>query len=234
MSTKFRIFFIFLLAAWMQLTVSAAAGPEVDPYPALVLPVYPDAYDIENMANRSKGTRAVIYKIQTNFPAAEVLEFYDSTLNGSGWEPSFETCQRHWASLDDGSIKKGQPPRQMFTSWQHPQYKLQMSLLLEYHGPATSGLDEVHVQCRLKPQLDTTRREKFVARLKAAGQYRTFAEKLEAYRTPDGEIDPALIDRDIRNHRAGDIIIEYRRFLGEEQQQIEKIIRRVNESRQRS
>lgn len=234
MGNKFRITFIAFLVAWLQLTVSAAAGPEADPYPALVFPVYPGAYDIENRANRLKGTRALTYKIQTNYPAAEVLEFYDIALNGSGWEPSFETCQRHWASPDDGSIKRGQPARQLFTSWQHPQYKLKISLLLEYQGPATSGLDEVRVQCRLQPQLDTTRHEKFVGRLKASGQYRAFAEKLETYRKPDGEIDPALIDRDIRNNRAGEIIIEYRRILEEEKQEIEKIIRRVNETRQRS
>ena len=232
MSNKSRIIFIFFLAAWIQLTVGTAAGSGVDPYPTLVLPLYSGAYDIENRANRLNGTRALTYKIQTNYPAAEVLEFYDAALNGSGWKPSFEICQRHWASLDDGSIKRGQQARQLFTSWQHPQYKLQISLLLEYQGPGTSGLEEVLVQCHLQPQLDNTRHEKFVSHLKASGQYRVFTKKLETYRQPDGEIDPALIDRDIRNNKAGDMIIEYRRILEEEKQEIEEIIRRVNETRQ--
>ena len=153
MNIKFRTSFLAALAVCIQMTAGVAAEPAGDPYPAIVLPVFQGAYDLRNSANHEKDTKTLRYKIQTRYPAGEVIEFYDAALNAGGWKPSFEICQRHWAGPDDGSIETGQPAKQLFTSWQHPQYKLQISLLLEYKGPGASGRDEVLVRCRLQPQL---------------------------------------------------------------------------------
>jgi hypothetical protein len=234
MNVKSRKIMLTVLAVCFQMTVRMAAGSQADPYPSLVLPMYQGAYDIETSANRLKGTKALTYKIQTDYPAAEVLEYYDAALNGSGWKPSFEICQRHWASLDDGSIKSGLQAKQLFTSWAHPQYKLQISLLLEYQHSNTKNRDSVIVQCRLQPQLDNSRHDKFMGRLKASGQYRAFNRKLDRYRNPDGEVALALVDRDIRANKADENLIEYRRILVERKQAIDEIIRRVNAARQQS
>ena len=134
------------------LVTGTAAGPTEDPYPEIVLPVYQDAYDIKNTANHIKGTRTLTYKIQTRYPAGEVVEFYDAALNAGGWKPAFEICQRHWAGSDDGIGIKGLRTRQFFTSWIHPRHNLQLSLLMKYRGPAKTGLDEVIVRCRLHPR----------------------------------------------------------------------------------
>ena len=160
MNIKFRTSFLAALAVCFQMTAGVAAEPGGDLYPAIVLPVFQGAYDLRNSVNHEKGTKTLRYKIQTRYPAGEVIEFYDAALNAGGWKPSFEICQRHWAGPDDGSIETGRPAKQLFTSWQHPQYKLQISLLLEYNGPGASGRDEVLVRCRLQPQLDNTRQDK--------------------------------------------------------------------------
>jgi len=157
MNKKFRTIYLAVLAVSFQMATGMAAGPQEDPYPAIVLPVFQGAYEIENSANRVKGTKTLSYKIQTRYPAGEVLEFYDAALNARGWKPSFEICQRHWANPNGGNIKTRLPVKQLFTSWQHPQSKLQISLLLEYNGPGASGRDEILVRCRLQPQLDNTR-----------------------------------------------------------------------------
>lgn len=157
MNMKFLTSLLAVLAVSFQMVTSMAAGPQGDPCPAIVLPVFQGAYEIENSADRVKGTKTLSYKILTRYPAGEVLEFYDAALNARGWKPSFEICQRHWASPNGGNIKTRLPVKQLFTSWQHPQYKLQISLLLEYNGPGASGRDEVLVRCRLQPQPDNTR-----------------------------------------------------------------------------
>ncbi len=234
MNIKSRIIILAALVVCLQMTVSMAAGSQPDPYPTLVLPVYQGAYDIETSADRQKGTKSLTYRVQTDYPAAEVLEYYDTALNGSGWKPSFEICQRHWASLDDGSIEKGLQAKQLFTSWVHPQYKLQISLLLEYQHSNIKNRDIVMVRCRLLPQLDNRRLDKFMGRLKASGKYRAFNRKLDRYRNPDGEVALALIDRDIRANKADENLIEYRRILVERKQAIDEIIRRVNAARQQS
>ena len=157
---KFCLSFLAVLALSFQMPAGVTAERKGDPYPGIVLPVYQGAYDIKKSANRVGGTKTLWYKIQTRYPAGEVLEFYDAALNAGGWKPSFEICQRHWASPDDGSTETGLPAKQLFTSWQHPQYRLQISLLLKYHGPGASGRDEVLVRCRLQPQPENTRQDK--------------------------------------------------------------------------
>lgn len=231
MNIKPGIILFAVLAACFHLTVNIAGSSEADPFPMIVLPVYHGGYNIENSFNRLKGTKALAYRVQTNYPAAEVLEFYDAILNGNGWKPSFEICQRHWAGLDDGSIKKRFQARQLFTSWEHPQYKLQISLLLEYKPPGTKSRDEVTVQCRLQPQLDKSKHDRFMGRLKEYGQYSEFNQKLNTYRQPDGELDSARIARDIRNKAADENLIAYMQIMDEMKQEIDDIIRRVNETR---
>ena len=231
MNIKSRTIFYAILAACFHLTVYNADSSEKDPFPGIVLPVYQGGYNIENSFRRLKGTKSLLYMVQANYPAAEVVEFYDAALNGSGWRPSFEICQRHWASLDDGSIKRKFQARQLFTSWEHPQLRLQISLLLEYKPTNAKGRDEIIVQCHLQPQLDNSKHDKFMGHLKASGQYRAFTQKLDAYRTPDGEVDPALIGRDIRDNKTDENLIEYKRILDEKKQEIEDIIDRANETR---
>lgn len=231
MNINSRTIFYIILAACIPLTVNMAESQEADPYPTIILPVYQGAYDIENSFNRLKGMKALKYKIQTSYPAAEVLEFYDAVLNGSGWRPSFEICQRHWACQDDGSIKKEFQARQLFTSWEHPKYRLQISLSLGYQPTGTEGRDEVIVHCRLQPQLDNSKQDEFMGRLKASGQYSAFTQKLDAYRKSDGELDSARIARDIRNNKADENLTAYKRIMDEEKREIDNIIRLVNEAR---
>ena len=152
MNMKFCTGFLAVLALSIQLTAAKAAGPQEDPYPEIVLPVYQDAYDIKKTASRMEGSKTLTYKIQTRYPAAEVVEFYDAALNPRGWKPTFEICQRHWDCPDGEISKKGMQTRQFFTSWHHPRYKMQLSLLMKYHGPGKAGRDEVIVQCRLYPR----------------------------------------------------------------------------------
>jgi hypothetical protein len=231
MNIKFRAIAYAVMAAGFLLTANSACSSNADPFPGLVLPIYQGAYGIETGFSRLKGTKSIIYRVQTHFPAAEVLEFYDAALNGSGWKPSFETCQRHWAIQDGGSIRKEFQARQLFTSWEHPQYRLQIALLLEYQPAGAKRPDEVVVQCRLQPQLDNSRHERFIGRLKASGQYHAFTQKLDAYRKSDGELDSARIARDIQNNKADENLIGYKRIMDEERREIENIIRLVNEAR---
>jgi len=231
MNINSRAIVYAVLAAGFLLTVNSACSSTADPFPGLVLPVFQGAYEIENGFSRLKGTKSITYKVQTNFPAAEVLEFYDAALNASGWKPSFEICQRHWSIQDDGSIKKEFQARQLFTAWEHPQYRLQISLLLEYQPPGAKSPQEVIVRCRLQPQLDKPRREKFIGRLKASGQYHAFTQKLDAYRKSDGELDSTRIARNIQNNKANENLIEYKRIMDEEKREIEKTIRLANEAR---
>ena len=58
-----------------------------------------------------------------------------------------------------------------------------------------------------------------------------FAQKLDTYRKPDGQVDPTLIDRDIKNNNADENLIEYKRITDAVKQEIEDIIGRAKQAR---
>ena len=157
MKRRWQTILLAVWITWLQPTATIAGSSDTDPYPTIALPIYSGGYDIEYSFNRLKETKALRYKVQTKYPAAEVIEFYDAALNGGGWKPSFETCQRHWASLDNDNLKEEFRARQLFTSWVHPRFRLKLSLLLEYQSLDPAGADEVVVKCRLQPQIDNSR-----------------------------------------------------------------------------
>jgi hypothetical protein len=225
-----RAFLGVVLAACIQLTISIANSSEADPFPTIALPVYHGGHGIGYSYNRSQGIKTLVYRVHTRFPAAEMVQFYDAALNGKGWKPSFETCQRHWASPEDGSMKTKFQARHLFTSWTHPGYKLQISLRLAFQPAGPQSRDEVLVQCRLQPQLDKSKHEKFIWRLKASGQYSEFSQKLNTYRQADGELDTARMARDIRNKTPDKNLVEYIQIMDEMKQETDDIIRRVNET----
>jgi hypothetical protein len=88
--------------------------------------------------------------------------------------------------------------------------------------------------CNRSWTLDNSRHAKFIGSLKTSGQYQGFAKKLDAYRKPDGEVDPAQLSRDIHNNKADENLIVYKRIMDEEKKELEDIIRRVNQGRQGS
>ena len=94
------------------------------------------------------------YIVRMNYPAAEIIEFYDSFFNGSGWISSFEICQRHWAVPADVSKDAEPAARQMFTSWVHPELDLSVVIWLKYESIDNQRRGEVIVEGRLQPKLE--------------------------------------------------------------------------------
>ena len=140
------------LVACVSLTISLNYGLAADLFPPIEIPVFYDGYHIEKKIDRSRGTKSISYRIQTKFPASEVLEFYDSYFNARGWRSSFEICQRHWDSLPDGTKAGGPFGKQLFTSWEHPEFNLKAVLRLKYEIVNGKWQDELTVRCRLQPK----------------------------------------------------------------------------------
>ena len=139
------------LVAGVNLTLSLSQGFAADPFPSIEIPVFHNGYQIKKEIDRSKGTKSISYHIQTKFPAAEVLEFYDSYFNAKGWRSSFEICQRHWDRLPDGTKAGGPTGKQLFTSWEHPEFNLKAVLRLEYEKVDGKWRNELAVRCQLQP-----------------------------------------------------------------------------------
>ena len=135
-----------------MLCTSAAvfAGTTASPHSNFEIPLFKGAYQIQNNIDPISGLAAVRYSVRLNPPATEVIEFYDSFFNGNGWISSFEICQRHWDTAPQQSGDTKPLERQMYASWEHPDFDLKFVLWLKYESNEKYGTDEVTVDGRLQ------------------------------------------------------------------------------------
>ncbi len=144
---------LFLLAG-ICLTSTLSSSSEGGGNPSFEIPVFRGGYDLIRESDPSRETKFITYRVQTKYPAAEIIEFYDSYLNGRGWISSFEICQRHWAESDSGPENSGLRDKLMFVSWQHPDLDLKLVIWLKYGLASTLRSDEVIVEGRLQSIAD--------------------------------------------------------------------------------
>ena len=143
--------FLFLVAC-ANVTLCISNGLAADLYPSIEIPIFHNGHHIIKEIDRSSATKSISYRVQTAFSAEEVLEFYDSYFNANDWRPSFEICQRHWDRLPDETNAGGPSGKQLFTSWEHPEFNLKAVLRLEYEMVKEKWGDELIVRCQLQPK----------------------------------------------------------------------------------
>ena len=131
-----------------------ANSAQIDPYPNVIIPIFQGGYEVQKHFDSSKKTKSIRYYVRTGAPPADVLEFYDAYFNGSGWQSSFETCQRNWADLSEGTKTAGFLLRQLFASWEHTEFNLKAELWLTYEMVNEGHKNEVSVKCRIQPKVD--------------------------------------------------------------------------------
>ena len=139
------------LTVWILFVLGIAHSAEIDPYPTVVFPIFKEGYNLKKHFDASKQTKSIRYYVQSGYPPAEVLEFYDAYFNGSGWRPSFEICQRNWAELDQGTKTAEPLLRRLFASWEHPEFNLKALLWLTFETAGKGQQNEVTVECRVQP-----------------------------------------------------------------------------------
>ena len=131
------------------------AGPsETDPYPSVDIPIYHKGYNVKERYNESAQTKAIIYHVQTDPPAREVIEFYDAELNARGWRSSFEICQRNWDHFSEGENTDSLSAKHLFASWQHLELNLKLDLWIRYERGHKDRQDEVVVNGLMQPLAD--------------------------------------------------------------------------------
>lgn len=145
--------FLYLLV-FFNLNISITIGSETDTSQSIEIPIFHKGYNVKKIYDSSESTKSVTYHVRTEYPATEVLEFYDSYFNARGWISSFEICQRHWDGFNDGNKTIAGLGRQLFASWEHPQGDLQLVLWLKYEPSSQGEQQEVFVECQLQPKLN--------------------------------------------------------------------------------
>ena len=149
MRTISKYIFTICLFVFFDFNWSFADSSAIDPYPTVEIPVYHKGVNVTRSYDHSKQTKFLSYHVQTDHPAAEVIEFYDAYLNGRGWRSSFEICQRNWGTLSDGANADDFSAKQLFASWQHLEFNLKLDLWLRYERVSRDRQYNVVVHCLL-------------------------------------------------------------------------------------
>jgi hypothetical protein len=152
MRFRFKLARPLYLAVIVNFVLAISNGSAADLWSSIEIPIFHDGYQLKKEIDPSGETKSISYRVQTKFSAVEVLEFYDSYFNANGWQPSFETCQRHWDRLPDETVSGGPSIKQLFTSWEQPELHLKAVLQLEYEMINEKWGDELVVRCQLQPK----------------------------------------------------------------------------------
>lgn len=185
---------------------------EVDPYPAIEIPTMPDGYQITTVFGHPKKTKSLNYFIRAQYPADEVLQFYDSKFKEIGYIASFNKFKRQWECFIDGTIEGSPKVRQLLALWINPEHKVEAFLALRYVKDGKYWDNELHVLCQIQPLIDTTRLEEFLRQLGESRKHAEFMKLLDSYRMSDGEVD---IDKAINENPDNDYLKEYKRIIDE-------------------
>lgn len=154
MKIKTGVIYFLCLVGIILFGMSGAQSAEIDPYPTVIIPIFDGGYNFQKYLDASKETKSIRYYVQTGYPPAEVLEFYDAYFNGKGWRSSFEICQRNWEDLGQGKKTAGLPLRQLFASWDHPELNVTAVLWLTSEMSNNGRQSKVDVQFRLQPKVE--------------------------------------------------------------------------------
>ena len=154
MKIQSKFLYLFYLLVILLFNISLPTSSDADISRIIEIPIFPGGFNVKKIINESEHKKSLSYHVQIEYPAAEVLEFYDAFFNAKGWISSFEICQRHW---DDspGDIQTGEfKERQLFASWQNPKANLKAELWLKYESFDQEDLKKVFVHCQLLPKTD--------------------------------------------------------------------------------
>jgi hypothetical protein len=127
--------------------LSAANDIGIEAFSTVELPVFPGGTDAKHHENPSHPSASVTYSLQIDYPAPDVLEFYDRQFNSRGWRPSFEVCQRNWFRPDESGGAGVAHARELFASWDHPDAHLKVKLWLSF---ADYRQGDLRVSCQIQ------------------------------------------------------------------------------------
>ena len=212
---RIKLIYIILIPCIIGIVSISTIGKvfsDEDPYPSIEIPVMPSGYHITRVFGHPPKTKSLNYFILAQYPANEVLQFYDLRFKKIGYIASFNKFKKQWECFIDGTIKGNPRVRQLLALWINPELEMEAFLALRYIKAGDNWGNELHVLCQIQPLIETTRLEEFLRQLSESKQHAEFIKLLDSYRRTNGEVD---IDKAIRENPDNDYLKEYKKILNE-------------------
>ncbi len=147
------IFFVFCILTF---------GCSTDPFPDFKIPVYPKNENIKKNINKpAKGTKSVAYFVKIQFPAMNVITYYDKNLGELGYKPFFEDGygKHQWESFNHKSgywEKTNDVPGRFIATWvdSERQIRIILSMKYMYDGLDKEWRNNLFVHCTVSKFFD--------------------------------------------------------------------------------
>ena len=124
----------------------------IDPYPEINIPAYDNSYDISSAYNESIFGKTLRYSVQEQFPAPNIIKFYESFLSEKGFSElkDFPYSNKAWVKFNKKCLKwdivADSPPARYFRAWVDSHKNLIFKLTLKYDDN-----EDLSVTCFLHP-----------------------------------------------------------------------------------
>jgi len=151
---------IILILVFVLLFFSCTKNGKLrDPFPEIVLPVYQGAIDENKVFNQPEGTKAVVYRIQQQYPANELITFYESYFTTKGFIRYSEDGEGKciWTAFNQ-KLGEWEPysmqgsdvtPERFICSWVDKNHETRILLILR-----NNDTDNLDVTCQVYPFFD--------------------------------------------------------------------------------
>ena len=180
------------------------------PFPSFNMPVMNGSYNYTKASDKSRGLNSIKYLLQTEYPANEVLEFYDSKLTKIGFVSSNHKYKRKWECFIDGTIDGNPKVRQLLALWVNPKLDVEAFLALRYIKVKKTWTDELHISFQIQPSIPTKALEVFLNKIAESNKTADFMKLIDSYRQSNGEVD---IEKAINENPNDHLLKEYKRII---------------------
>lgn len=207
------ILYIFGCAALFFFTwTSVEANPVV-----VELPVAIGGYDIKKYKNNQKNIKEFSYKINVEYPASSLIDFYKKQFAGNGWELGKDKIS--WECFIDGTLPNSPAIKQFSISWGNEKLLAKHILFLKYVKVNDKWTDELNVSSKLHPLFSSSEEKHFFSRLETSGNFNPFMDILNSYIGKNNKIDTKLM---LKENFSNPFVVEYVKILDSQEMIIKK------------
>jgi len=177
--------------------------------------VPPNAYELVYNYNEKKNVKFLSYKIAVDYPAKEIIDFYNSEFISKDWKITSSNGNT-WESFIDSTIKGNPMVSQFSVSYINVPIHAKAMLVLKY---LSINNNELYVTCQIQPLIYEIESNRFIKRLEDMGEFTKFMNLLNKYRNVNGDIDT---EKAINENKNNELLKEYNKIIELENDSITK------------